>query len=151
MIDVNLLNDMSNRKSFSSGQVIIQDGDAECSDLYIILKGSVGIYKNFNEPEEIRIAVLPVGSFFGEMALFLNRSRTATAVAAEDTILLTIDRDNAYVFFKNQPEATFLLIKSLCSRVEVLTSFFAKPKIDNRDSLDIKTIQDDLPNEYKFC
>jgi len=126
-MDLTMLKNLSNRVNFKSGQIILEEGDqpGEKSDaMYIILAGSVDVYKNFKKPNEVKIATLTSGSFFGEMALFLNKTRTATVVAAEDVMMLEINRENAYGFFEKQPEATYLLIRTLCTRLEHLTNFY---------------------------
>ncbi len=116
MINVRLLKDMSNMKQFNAGSVIVRDGDAG-EEMYILLKGQVGVYKNHLEPNEILLTTLMPGSFFGEMTLFLKKSRTATVVALENVVVLAINRMNTYKFFGSEHEATLSLIQTLCERI----------------------------------
>jgi diguanylate cyclase (GGDEF)-like protein len=109
------------REDFPEGHVIIVEGEAPDGKMYIIEKGTVGVYKNYRDQGEIRIAELKQGDFFGEMNLFLQKRRTATVVAETDVTVLAIEKVQALEFLKTQPEATFSLIKTLCMRLENTT------------------------------
>ncbi|MBE7413476.1 MAG: cyclic nucleotide-binding domain-containing protein [Leptospiraceae bacterium] len=75
--------------SLKSGEVIFREGDSENS-MYVILQGSVEIYFKI-KAQETRVAILKKGDFFGEMALFRAKPRTATARAMTDTELAVIE------------------------------------------------------------
>ncbi|MDR3091013.1 MAG: GGDEF domain-containing protein [Clostridiales bacterium] len=118
MINISALKDRTTfMQEFKGGEIIIQDGDKDTDKMYIVLDGSVGVYKDYMKDEQIDIAVLYRGDFFGEMSLFLNAPRTATVVALEDTELLVINRATAHEFFRKEPDATYTLIQALCQRV----------------------------------
>jgi hypothetical protein len=124
-MDLELLKRMSNLKTFKKGQTIIREGDSPDQvkdEMYILLKGSAEVHKNYGSDNTAMIAYLKPGSFFGEMSLFLGNERTATVIADDDSTLLAINRTNAYEFFEKQPEATFMLINSLCARLEAATN-----------------------------
>ena len=116
-MDLKLLQDMSSKKIFWDGQVIVNEGDAIGNEMYIILSGVVVVYRNHKTPDEVQLAELSAGNFFGEMTLFLNQNRTSTVVARGAVILLEINRMNAYEFFEKQPQATYALIRNLCARL----------------------------------
>ncbi|MCL2036510.1 MAG: GGDEF domain-containing protein [Oscillospiraceae bacterium] len=118
MINIeNINHNESGTEFYKKGEVIIRDNDFECSKMYIIIEGSAKVYKNYGEMGEVSVARLSMGDFFGEMSLFLGRGRTATVVADEDITLIALDKDNALDFFREQPEATYSLISTLCSRL----------------------------------
>jgi len=119
MINISkLLTDKAMLEYYKSGQVVIKDGECECRKMYILLEGTVGVYKNYKEQGELQIAVLLPQSFFGEMSLFLDKGRTATVVARDDITVLAIDPTNALDFFTKQPGAAFSLIQTLCMRLD---------------------------------
>jgi len=127
----------TSRETFPEGHVIIHDGEAPDGRMYMVEKGTVGIYKNYKKQGEIRIAELHQGEFFGEMTLFLQKRRTATVVAETDVTALTVDRARALDFLKTQPEATFLLIKSLCMRLESTTENSADNSLKYEEDLSV--------------
>jgi len=116
-MNFDLLKKNSASKNFSDGQVIILEGDKQGNEMYVILEGNVNIYKNFQSPNEKLIVSLGAGNFFGEMTLFLNRPRSATAIAKGDVQLLAVERSAAYQIFETHPEVSFALMKTLCERI----------------------------------
>src|SRR2546426_3491637 len=68
------------------GEIVIQEG-SETSDLYFILDGSVDIMVKGR-----RVNVRYAGQHVGEMAIVMNSRRTATVVAREDCVFVTLER-----------------------------------------------------------
>jgi CRP-like cAMP-binding protein len=68
--------------------VIFKEGDYD-KTMFIVLEGSVKIYVKRNE-EEIELSVIHKYDFFGEMALYRNRPRSAFAKTIDDTKLVVI-------------------------------------------------------------
>ena len=77
-------------EDYSEGEVIFRQNDVSES-LYIVVHGEVYVQRDGE-----RIAELPAGAHFGEMALLNQRPRSATVVAAKDTSLLRLTRDAFY-------------------------------------------------------
>ncbi|MBS2027005.1 MAG: cyclic nucleotide-binding domain-containing protein [Deltaproteobacteria bacterium] len=71
------------------GQVIIKQGDAGNS-FFVVCSGKMKVVKQDAEGNEIVMAYLAEGAFFGEMALLSGLKRTATVVADEESDLLEI-------------------------------------------------------------
>ncbi|GAC1614177.1 MAG: hypothetical protein NVS9B1_23410 [Candidatus Dormibacteraceae bacterium] len=74
-------------KVVKKGEVIFRAGDV-AEDFYIVRDGSVEAV----DPHGRSLEVLREGSFFGEIALIRNRSRTATVRACEDGSLWRLGR-----------------------------------------------------------
>ncbi len=133
VIDLRKLKDASQVSRFTAGTVIICEGDPDVSSMYITLQGNVSVYKHFGQPNQIKLATLAAGSFFGEMSLFLNQRRTADVVADETVTALKINSNNAYEFFETQPEATYSLIRTLCTRVDDFNKRLAGESLNTND------------------
>lgn len=73
------------------GEEVCREGEAEPA-LFIIAQGSVAIMKHDAEDREKLLAKLGPGQTIGEMALLDGQPRSATAVAAEDLVLLVFTR-----------------------------------------------------------
>lgn len=140
IINISLLKNMSNIKSFDRGAILIEEGALTGNEMFILLKGSVGVFKNYNTHNELKIATLNEGDFFGEMTLFLNINRTATVVALKNVIAIIIDRINAYDFFEKEPAVTYAIIKALCARLNNLNNLYegANSNIDYKKDIIIK-------------
>ncbi len=127
MINLNYLKDISKMKQFGSGAVIIEEGYVS-DGMYILLKGNVNVFKNYDKPNRMQITTLGPGSFFGEMSLFMSAPRTATVVAADEVCVLELTHDNIHQFFRQEPDATFSLITSLCERLDKLNNMVSGAK-----------------------
>jgi HEAT repeat protein len=75
------------KQDMQADQIIFSEGDAP-TGLYIVVSGQVDIVKNGKV-----IAELKENSFFGELALIDNSTRTATAVAKTEGVLLFLEKE----------------------------------------------------------
>jgi Na+:H+ antiporter len=87
--------------TFLAGDLVIGEGEKGDS-LYIITHGLVSIYKNGHE--DMPIAELRDGDFFGEMALLEAQIRTANAKTLKPTTLLRLTRKDVLSLAENEPE-----------------------------------------------
>jgi CRP-like cAMP-binding protein len=85
-------------EEYKSGSVIVQEG-TEGETLYIVAKGTLEILIKGQF-----IAYKKPGEFIGEVTLIQQGKRTATAVAKEDVVLLSLKRQDLYESFKNDVE-----------------------------------------------
>ncbi len=81
-------------RQFPAGTTLFEEGSSDVDGMYIISHGAVKIYKNVpgDGARQQAIAVLKAGSFFGEMALLDEETRSAGAAAMEDTELLFLSK-----------------------------------------------------------
>lgn len=70
--------------NFTAGEVIVQEG-APADSIYWIETGRVEVVREDSDGEEIVLADLGPGHYFGELASLLGTGRTATVRAAEPT------------------------------------------------------------------
>jgi cAMP-dependent protein kinase regulator len=73
------------------GQVIVREGEPG-DTLYLIVQGTLRVSTRGQEGEDVALAALGAGDFFGEVALLTGRPRTATVAALTETELLALDR-----------------------------------------------------------
>ncbi len=92
---------------------------SECQtgqDMFIIQEGQVEITKVADDNEVI-LAVLKKGDFFGEMALLENKPRSASAIAHTDCRLMTVNRRNFNQMVATQPQLIARLTTTLADRL----------------------------------
>src|SRR5207245_4506571 len=85
---VELVNKLSYRR-YAAGLQILAEGDPGRS-FFVIVEGKVRIWKKLADGQELQLATLGEGAFFGEMALLSGAPRTANVSAEEDTELLEV-------------------------------------------------------------
>ena len=103
--------------TFNKGDVIFRQGEYAAT-MYDICSGSVGIYADYQTPEEKQLAVLPAGEVFGEMGLIECYPRSATAVAMEDgTQVQEISSAEFSAYFKESPEKVLAVMRQMSARL----------------------------------
>lgn len=100
------------RVEFGEGETIITQGE-KGDRMFILLKGSASVYCQTPDGEKFKVAILKGEDrpFFGEGGLLDQDGRTATIVADEDCMTLTITRDSFDEFGKEFPQLAFPILK----------------------------------------
>ena len=83
--------------------------------LFILLKGNVSIFKTDNTQSMIRLALLEKGDFFGEMSLFDDAPRSATAVAESNCELFYLDQETFQNFLESKGDDLKLRFFKKCA------------------------------------
>ena len=99
-------------------------------ELYIIQQGSVKITKIIDD-REVLLAVLKSGDIFGEMALIEDKPRSASAVAYEDTTLLSINKSNFYQIIAAQPQISERITTLFAERIWLIYKQLANTQINS--------------------
>jgi CRP-like cAMP-binding protein len=116
--ELRLVENIVNLRTYRPGEVIFRQGDAGVG-MYIISKGSVNIYTEVIVPatSEVRtsqITGLREGDFFGDLALVdPNNRRSASAVAAEETILIGFFKPDLIEIADRNPTAGVKILMRL--------------------------------------
>lgn len=97
--------------------------------LYIIDEGNIEISYTNEEGEEVSLAVLGKGSFFGEISLLDGEPHSATARTMGPATLFTIDRETFHHYLNKHPQLAFTLLKVLTKRLR--SSTMKMPKLIN--------------------
>jgi tetratricopeptide (TPR) repeat protein len=79
-------------EEFGEGDIIITEGE-EGSSLYVIVSGEVKVYTKGSKGENLFLARLEEGDFFGEVGVLTGKPRTATITASQQSELLRLDKD----------------------------------------------------------
>lgn len=77
-------------RQYKAGDVMVREGELGVA-FYVVSKGRVEVVKGLGGQEMV-MATLGPGSFFGEMALFDNQVRSASVRAAVDCECLVLTR-----------------------------------------------------------
>jgi CRP-like cAMP-binding protein/thioredoxin reductase/Fe-S-cluster-containing hydrogenase component 2 len=103
-------------REYRDGEVIIRQNDYT-SDFLIIAAGRVELWKRPEQSmQEVKVAELTAGNFFGEMSLISGRRRTATARAIGETRLIEIPRKAILKLLASAPRAKGLVDQAFMLR-----------------------------------
>ena len=83
------LAERAEKVSVAAGETIVAEGDA-ADRFYVIAQGEVAVSRRSPEGQEIELATLGPGQFFGEVGLLAETRRTATVRAIADVELLAL-------------------------------------------------------------
>ncbi len=104
-------------KDYKDGSIIFKENSAG-KEMYIIISGKVKIMKE-KGPVETILATLDEGDFFGEMSLFDNYPRSATAMASGDVKLLEINQKNFLKKISKDPSLAFRILEKMSQRIRL--------------------------------
>ncbi|MEO8381178.1 MAG: cyclic nucleotide-binding domain-containing protein, partial [Acidobacteriota bacterium] len=106
----------TNVREYRNGDVIIAQNDYT-NDFLIIASGRVELFKRPEQSnQEVKIAELTAGNFFGEMSLISGRRRTATARAVGPTRIIEIPRKAILKMLDGAPRAQSLVDQAFLLR-----------------------------------
>ncbi len=121
----------------AAGQQIIQLGDAGNS-MFIVASGNVNIYLPGEASRRISLKDIAEGEYFGELALFDDKPRSASAIATTESLLLELDRATLSAYLTSRPNAAFTLLRTISSRLretnEMLSQRAAKNTVQEIES-----------------
>lgn len=102
--------------NLKAGKSIFKEGDLGRS-MYIVLEGTIEIYVVVNH-QEMKLAVMQQGDFFGEMALFRQKPRSACARVIADVRLAVIDsKPQLEKFLMDNPMFAAKMVTIMASRL----------------------------------
>jgi len=105
-----------NKFTVKAGDLIFKEGEIQTA-MYIILNGAVEIFFNL-KGKEVRIATMRKGDFFGEMALFRSKPRSASSRAILDTDMVTVNsKQQLQLFLNKNPNFAAKMVKIMAERL----------------------------------
>ena len=111
-------------RRFGPGQVIFHLGDPG-GLLYVISRGKVKISHTTPEGQEVVLAILGPGDFFGELALLDDAPRSATSIALEPTETWTLHREEFMHYLTDNPDFALHVLKTLARHIRRLNTQLA--------------------------
>ena len=111
-------------RHYGPGESILEEGDTGLG-MFVITAGQVEVFK-IHDGRKVPLAVLGAGVPLGEMALFDNQPRSASATALEPTDCLLLSRDQFRTLKNRQPRVAWLIVPFLAGRVRDLQEKWLK-------------------------
>lgn len=105
-------------KVYKDGDVFVRQGETgDC--MYEILDGTVEVLRE-KSGQEVCLAVLSKGDFFGEMAIFEKEVRSATVRAMGEVRAITIDKKTLLRRISEDPSLAFRILEKMANRIREL-------------------------------
>lgn len=118
-------------KRYRRNTVIVEKGD-ESNNLYVLLSGKVRVYLADDAGKEIVLETADEpGAHFGELALLLDRPRTASVATLEDSRFMVISRSSFFDCLEANPQIAVGIMRYLADKVEQLTERVGSLALDD--------------------
>ncbi len=129
--DVALFNELSDEelavlgsqvveRHFGRNEIIFSGGDPG-DGLYIVTGGHVSISRQSEDGDELILAMHEPGEYFGDLALFDQEPRSASATAIDDCTVLFLSRAAFREFLRAHPSAVFTCLEVIVRQLRRLT------------------------------
>jgi CRP/FNR family cyclic AMP-dependent transcriptional regulator len=105
-------------RDYAKWDTIVREGEMG-TEMFIIQEGKVVVTKKIGD-NEIFLATLERGDFFGEMSLLESVPRTATVRAIMPSRLVAIRAGELLMKFRRDPTFAFEMLQRMSSRVRQL-------------------------------
>ncbi|HHJ38184.1 MAG: hypothetical protein AXA67_03585 [Methylothermaceae bacteria B42] len=138
---------MSEQQSFEANQMIFRIGEPGNS-IFLIGSGSVEISLLGADRKMIPLTLLRKGEFFGEIAVFDQKPRSATAITTEASKLLEIRGKELLNLAREHPEMEFKFLMHLSTRLRDVGDHVMAVKVQEVDEK-IQMISTRLDAELK--
>jgi CRP-like cAMP-binding protein len=120
--DLQKISDVVKVQSLKKGDTLFRKGD-QGSALYLIASGKIKIGVTSRLGDEVILSILSNGEFFGDMALLDGMTRSADAIAVEESQLYVLYRDDFIAILMKSSTAIKALFSTLCTRLRKTDKF----------------------------
>lgn len=129
-------------KTIKSGEVLFRKGEPG-SAMYVIEEGEIEIVLPVDPPvNEVQLSVLKEGEFFGELSLFTDAPRTATARALANTRLVEMQRGDFITFVMERPSVAVSMLGEMAKRLQLTNELIS--------SLASKNVNEEIEEKLSF-
>jgi CRP/FNR family transcriptional regulator, cyclic AMP receptor protein len=124
-------------RKFRAGEMIMNQGDVGTS-MFIVAQGDVNIHLPGEASRRISLKDIAAGEYFGELALFDDKPRSASAICTTDAVLLELSRETLERYLTTRPRAAMTLLRTQATRLretnEMLSQRAAKNAVEEVES-----------------
>ncbi len=128
-------------RNYSPGTTVFAKGDAGTS-MFLVLSGSAQIFLPPAEPngEQVVLKDVRTGEYFGELALFDSKPRSASVKATVETVLLELTRDEFAEHLSRSKTAALAILAEMAERLRETNSMLGQRAATNA----VKEIEENL-------
>jgi len=128
--DLKLLAASVTPRPFPAGQMIFHQGDRG-SEMYIVASGHVNIHLPGDASRRVSLKDIARGEYFGELALFDDKPRSASALATTDSVLLELTRDTLSTYLERRPRAAMAILRTMAERLRETNAMLSERAAKN--------------------
>jgi len=117
-------------RPFKGGDLIFEQGD-KGAEMYIVAQGHVNIHLPGEKSRRVSLKDITVGEYFGELALFDDKPRSASALATTDASLLELSRETLSSYLERRPRAAMAILRTMSERIRQTNAMLSERAAKN--------------------
>ncbi len=110
--ELEVLAEIASVRSAKKGKILFLQGDP-ATGFFILLDGSVRVYKASPDGKEYTLHYIQAGQMFAEAAIFKGKTFPANAAAAEDSTVAFFPKDRFIKLIQDSPQMSLKMIAAL--------------------------------------
>ncbi len=118
-----------------AGSVLFRKGEPGGA-MYLIKGGRVRIHIRDDDGDEVTLAELAAGDFFGEMAMLDGKPRSATATVSEEARLAVLSREGFHAFVGRTPQVALSMLAAITERLRATDDMLRQRVTRNLNEVD---------------
>ncbi len=103
-------------RRYQAGELIINIGDPG-TEMFIVASGHVNIHLPGEASRRVSLKDIARGEYFGELALFDDKPRSASALATTDAVLVELSREMLSDYLEKRPRAAMSILRTMSERL----------------------------------
>lgn len=115
--ELRMIAQVTQEEEYEQSEVLFAQGD-QGDSMFFVLSGKISIFAGVPPRIEV-LTVFEKGDFFGEMGLFDDKPRSASAMALEASHLLVLHKSDFRELIAEYPEVALGIMKELNQRIRV--------------------------------
>ena len=127
---------------YKAGEILFRQGDP-AGAMYLIIDGEVVMSMASRAGQEIVLATMRRGDFFGELAMLDGSPRSATANIMRHTKLLRLQSEDFTDLLGHQPKLAVAMLASIAARLRNTSALFARHAARN--------VNEEIDRKYSFA
>ncbi|MBC7657265.1 MAG: DUF1003 domain-containing protein [Frankiaceae bacterium] len=130
--DLQALGGTLRRRPFAAGSMVFSQGDLGDS-MYIVESGDINIHLPGDASLRISLKDIARGEYFGELALFDEKPRSASALATTETVLLELQRGTLADYLERRPQVAMAILRTMSERLRETNTMLSARAAKNVD------------------
>ncbi|HEV2607539.1 MAG TPA: cyclic nucleotide-binding domain-containing protein, partial [Xanthomonadaceae bacterium] len=120
-------------RAFAAGTMIFAQGDVG-SAMYIVQSGDINIHLPGEKSQRISLKDIARGEYFGELSLFDDLPRSASALATSNAVLLELQRETIENYLDRRPRAAMAILRTMSARLRETNTMLSARAAKNVDA-----------------
>jgi CRP/FNR family cyclic AMP-dependent transcriptional regulator len=117
-------------RRFRAGEIIFNQGEPG-TEMFVVAEGHVNIHLPGEASRRISLKDVARGEYFGELALFDEQPRSASALATTNAKLLVLSRETLSGYLEKRPRAAMAILHTMSERLRQTNAMLSERAAKN--------------------